>query len=201
MRREDVSELLHEAVGKVGLKQRHFLQHGVGAAFHGEEERHFVGAELIDHQEGVFAVALGDIVDIAMHVFTRHRQMLKLCQNMTTDLRQHRRAIAADVKDLLAFFRREGIEARGEDRQLAGAAGGFKQAIRVGIVARRGVGVDVAHASDVIVVMGVAAIVLNIIVLDAVVVEAAEDLFRRGAEINPEVVHQPQLAVFVNLRK
>jgi hypothetical protein len=35
------------------------------------------------------------------------------------------------------------------------------------------------------VVVGVAAVVLNIIVFDAVVVEAAEDLFRRGAEVNP----------------
>ena len=136
-----------------------------------------------------------------MHVLTRHRQVLKLGENMATDLRQHRRVIATDVKDLLAFFRRKGIEARGEYRQLAGAAGGFKQAIRVGIVARRGIGIDVAHAGDVIVVMGVAAIVLNIIFFDTVVVEAAEDLFRRGAEVNPEVVHQPQLAVFVNLRK
>jgi hypothetical protein len=35
------------------------------------------------------------------------------------------------------------------------------------------------------VIVGVAAIVLNIIFFDTVVVEAAEDLFRRGAEINP----------------
>jgi hypothetical protein len=55
---------------------------------------------------------------------------------MAADFGQHRRLVGADVKHLLAFFRREGIEARGEYRQLAGAAGGFKQAIRVGVVAR-----------------------------------------------------------------
>lgn len=69
MRREDVAELLHKAVGKVRLKQRDFLQHRVGAPLHGEEERHFVGAELVDHQEGVFAILLGDIVNIAVHIF------------------------------------------------------------------------------------------------------------------------------------
>jgi hypothetical protein len=88
MRRENVAQLLHKAVGEVGFEQRHFLQHRVGAALHGEEERHFVGAELVDHQERVFAVALGDVVNIPVHIFARHRQVGEFAQNMTADFGQ-----------------------------------------------------------------------------------------------------------------
>ena len=75
VRREGVTELLHKAVGEVWLEQGDFFQHRVGASLHGEEERHFVGAELIDHQESVFAILFGDIVNIAVHIFTGHRQI------------------------------------------------------------------------------------------------------------------------------
>ena len=200
VRREDVTQLLHKAVGEVRLKQRHFLQHRVGAALHGKEERHFIGAELVDHQEGVFPVLLGDVVNIAVHILARHRQMVELGENMAANFGQHVRAVGADVEHLLAFFRREGIEAHGKHRQLAGAARGFKQAVRVGVVARRGIGIHVAHAGDVIMIVGMATVVAHILIFNPFVVEAAEDLLRRGAEVNAEVVHQRQLAVFINLR-
>ena len=103
MRREDVAELLHKAVGKVRFKQRHFLQHRVGSPLHGEEERHFVGAELVDHQEGVFAILLGDIVNIAVHIFPGHRQMLELGEDMAADLGQYLRLVGANVKHLWRF--------------------------------------------------------------------------------------------------
>ena len=200
MRREDVTQLLHKAVGEVRLKQRHFLQHRVGAALHGKEERHFIGAELVDHQEGIFSVLLGDVVNIAVHVLARNRQMAEFGENMAANFGQHFRLVGADVEHLLAFFRRESIEAHGEHRQLAGATRGFKQAVRVGVVARRGIGIHVAHAGDVIMIVSVAAIVADIFIFNPLVVEAAEDLLRRGAEVDAEVVHQRQLAVFINLR-
>ncbi len=201
MRREDVAQLLHKAVGKVGFEQRHFLQHRVGAALHGEEERHFVGAELVDHQEGIFAVAFGDVVNIPVHILARHRQVSELGQNMTADLRQHLRLVGADVKHLLLFLCREGIKAHRKNGQFARAAGGFKQAIRVGVVARWGIGLDIAHAGDVIVVMRVTTVVLHVFVLHPVVVELAENLFWRHAEIDTQVVHQRQLAVFIDTGK
>ena len=198
MRREDVTQLLHKAVGEVRFEQRYFLQHRVGAALHSEEERHFVGAELVDHQEGIFAVALGDVVNVPVHILARHRQVSELGQNMTTDLRQHLRLIGADVKHLLLFLCREGIEAHRKNGQLARAAGGFKQAIRIGVIARRRIGIDIAHAGDVIVVMRVTAIVLNVFVLYAVIVEFAEDLLWRYAQIDPQMVNHRQLAVFID---
>lgn len=49
-------------------------------------------------------------------------------------------------------------------------------------------------------IVGVATVVAHILIFNPFVVEAAEDLLRRGAEVNAEVVHQRQLAVFINLR-
>ncbi|MNS98556.1 hypothetical protein D3C72_1329260 [compost metagenome] len=190
MRRESRAQLLHKAVGEVRFEQGHFAKHGVGAAFHRKEERHFVGAELVDHQEGVFAVALGDIVNIAMHVLTRDRQICELAQNMTTDLGQHLRLVGADIKDLLIFLRREGVQTYGKHRQFARAAGRFKQTIRIGVVARRGIGFNVAHAFDVIVIVGVTAIVLHVSVVHALVVELAQDLLRRDTQVDPQMIHQ-----------
>lgn len=46
-----------------------------------------------------------------------------------------------------------------------------------------------------------ATVVLNVFILHAIVVELAEDLFWRDAEIDSQVVHQRQLAVFVNTGK
>ena len=201
MRREGVPQFLHKAVGKVWLEQRHFLQHGVGTALQGEEERHFVSAEFIDHQEGVFAVLLGNIVDIAVHVLARHRQVFEFGQDMATNLGQHVRLVGADVKHLLAFFRREGVETHRKHRQLARAAGRFKQTFRVGVVSRWGIGIHVAHAVHVVVVMGVATVVLHITVFDALVIELAEDLLRRFAKVNAQMVDQRQLALFINARK
>ncbi|MNV04304.1 hypothetical protein D3C71_945950 [compost metagenome] len=78
MRRESRAQLLHKAIGEVRFEQRHSTEHRVGTALHGEEERHFVGAEFVDHQEGVFSVTLGDIVNIAVHILARHRQIFEL---------------------------------------------------------------------------------------------------------------------------
>lgn len=118
MRRENVAQLLHKAVGEVGFEQRHFLQHRVGTALHGEEERHFVGAELVDHQERVFAVALGDVVNVPVHVFARHRQVGEFAQNMTTDLRQNLRLVGADVEYLLLFLGWEGVQTHSKTASL-----------------------------------------------------------------------------------
>ena len=120
---------------------------------------------------------------------------------MTADLRQHLRLIGADVKHLLLFLCREGIEAHRKNGQLARAAGGFKQAIRIGVIARWRIGIDIAHAGDVIVVMRVTAIVLNVFVLHAVIVKFAEDLLWRYAQIDPQMVNQRQLAVFIDTGK
>ena len=50
-------------------------------------------------------------------------------------------------------------------------------------------------------IVRVAAIVLHVFVLHAIVVKLAEDLLWRHAEIDAQMVHQRQLAVFVNTGK
>ena len=127
--------------------------------------------------------------------------MLELGEDMAADLGQYLRLVGANVKHLLALFRRESIETHGENRQLAGAAGGFEQAVRVGVIARRGVGIDIAHAGDIVVIVGMAAVVQDIAIANPFVIEAAEDLLRRAAEIDAQMIDQLQLAVGVNLRE
>ncbi|MNV04305.1 hypothetical protein D3C71_945960 [compost metagenome] len=120
---------------------------------------------------------------------------------MATDFGQHVRLVGADIKDLLIFLCRESVEAYGKHRQFARAAGGFKQTIRVSVIACWGIGLDITHAFNVIMIVGVTAIVLHVGVVDTLVVELAEDLLRRDAKIDPQMVHQLELAVFINTRK
>ena len=109
---------------------------------------------------------------------------------MTTNLGQHVGLIGADIKDLLVFFRLESVQPHGEHRQLTRAAGGFEQAIRVSVIAGRGIGLNVPDASHVIVIVGVAAIVAHIFIFDAFIIECAEDLFRGLAQFDAQMVHQ-----------
>ncbi len=118
-----MTKFLHCPIGKVRTENFHFFQHCIGATFQGEEERHFVGAELVDHQKRIFAVLLSDVVNIAVHVFTGDRQMLKFRQNMSTDLRQYLWLVGANIKDLLVFFGFEGVQAHGENRELTCTTG------------------------------------------------------------------------------
>ncbi|MDI8954276.1 hypothetical protein MJO10_29530, partial [Salmonella enterica subsp. enterica serovar Anatum] len=41
-------------------------------------------------QKGIFTVLLRNIVDIAMHIFSRHWQIVEVRQNMPTDFSQYR---------------------------------------------------------------------------------------------------------------
>ncbi len=49
--------------------------------------------------------------------------------------------------------------------------------------------------------MGVTTIVAHIVIFDAIVIQLAKDLLRRFAQINPQMVHQRQFAIFNNTRE
>lgn len=198
---EQMAEFLHRTVGKMRAEEFYFFQHRIGTPFDIKEEWHLVGAKFIDHQEGVFAVFFRDIVDIPVHVFPGNRQIFKIGQNMAADFSQDFRLIGADIKHLLIFLCCESVETYREYRQLTGAAGGFKQSIRVSVITCGGVGFDVTHAVNIIIIVGVAAIVAYIVIFDAIVIQFAEDLLRRFAQINPQMVDQRQFAVFINARE
>jgi hypothetical protein len=88
--------------------------------------------------------------------------MGELAKNMAAKRAQHLRLVGADIKHLLAGGGDKGVQTYGEDRQFAGTAGGFKQTIRVGIVARRCIRIHIAHAGDVIMIVPVTPIVAHI---------------------------------------
>ncbi|MNC21801.1 hypothetical protein D3C75_697860 [compost metagenome] len=124
--------------------------------------------------------------------------MGELAENMTTNLGQYLGLVGTDVKHLLLLLSFKGIQTHGKYRQLARAAGGFKQPIRVGVIARRGVRVDFAHPGNVVMIVGVAAVMQHIAVLDPLIVQLAEDLFRGHAKIDTQMVHQLQLAALID---
>ncbi len=185
-----MTKFLHCPVGEVRTENFHFFQHRIGAAFQGEEERHFVGAELVDHQKRIFAVLLSDVVNIAVHIFTGDRQMLEFCQNMTADLRQHLWLVGADVKDLLVFFGFEGVQTHGKDRELACTTGRFKQPIRVGVIACGRVCVDISDTGNVVVIVRVTPVVANIVISNTLVIQFAQDLLRGLAQFDTQMVNQ-----------
>lgn len=135
--RRQMAQALHQPIGQVVWQQRQLVEAGVHTAFQGEEARHLIGAELVDHHEGVFAVHLGDVEDIAVHVLTGHRQVFELAQHVAAQFGQHRGVVGADIEHLLFAFFLEGVEPHREHRQLAGAAGGLVQAAFVGVEAGR----------------------------------------------------------------
>ncbi len=112
--------------------------------------------------------------------------MLELSEDMTADLGQYLRLVGANVKHSAGAFPPGKYRDARRKRQRAGAAGGFEQAVRVGVIARRGVGIDIAHAGDIVVIVGMAAVVQDIAIANPFVIEAVEDLLRRAAEIDAQ---------------
>ncbi|MNN66320.1 hypothetical protein D3C81_1818890 [compost metagenome] len=125
-----------------------------------------------------------------MHVLAGDRQVFELCQNMTADLRQHLWLIGTDIKHLLIFLGFKGVEAHRKHRQFSRATGRFKQPIRVGVIACGGIGFDISDAGNVIVIVRVTPVVMHIVIFNAFVIKFAEDLLRRLAKFDTQMVDQ-----------
>ena len=125
-----------------------------------------------------------------MHVFTRHRQVFKISQNMAPDFSQHFWFIGADVKHFVLFFCHKGIEAHGKYGELSGTARGFKQAAWVGVKARWGSSVYITYTLGIIFIRGLALVMEHIFRFYALVIELAKDLFRRHTQIDTQMVDQ-----------
>lgn len=107
-----LAELAH-ALGQVrgqqaGQNLHHPVSHptqaqpfepAVDAALQCERGRYTCGAEAVDQQKAVLAVALADVVGIAVDVLTGNRQALEAGQQLATDRREAVGAVAADVED------------------------------------------------------------------------------------------------------
>ena len=98
-----------------------------------------------DQQEGILAVARGDVIGVAVDVFPGDRQVLEAGKDVPPDCGQLVRVVAADVEHRRLGLGREGVQPHREDGQLAGAARGLVQAARVGVEPGRGLGV---HGAD-----------------------------------------------------
>jgi hypothetical protein len=70
-----------------------------------------------------------------------------------------------------------------------------------GVVTRRSVGIDLAHTAYVVMIMGMTTIVKHVFVFYPIVIQLAEDLLWRDAQLNTKVIHQLEFAVFVDARK
>jgi hypothetical protein len=139
VRGQQAGQHLHHPVGHPAQAQP--LEPAIDAALQRERGRHAGGAEAVDQQEAVLAVAFADVIGIAVDVLTGNRQALEAGQQLAPDRGEAVGAVAADVEDFGGLLL-EGVQAHREHRQLAGRSGGLEVAAGVGIEARRGIGID-----------------------------------------------------------
>ena len=196
VRRQHVGCALAQAVGEVFQAQ--FFAQAVDAVFPAEEGGDVFAAEAVDDEVGVAAVALGDVVAVAVHVFAGNGQVLEVFQDVAAQFGQGVGVVRADVIDLLAFGFGEGVDAYRKDDEASCRAGGFIEAARVVVVTRGGVGVDVAHAVLVFVVGGLAAGGGDVGVCVVAALQAVQQAFRMLAEVDAEVVDEFEFAVFID---
>ena len=135
-----------------------------------------------------------------MDVLAGNRQAWQFGQQVTAHFGQIVRVVAADVEHRARLLG-EGVQAHGEQAQLAGRAGGLEQARRVGVEARRGVGVDIAHVLAVARVGSLGVFfVAHLLRRVVAVLQAGEDLLGAVAQLDPQVIDQLQRAVILHLR-
>ena len=196
MRRQHVGSALADAVREVFNAQ--FFAEAVDAVFPAEKGGDVFAAEAVDDEVGVAAVALGDVVAVAVHVFAGDGQVFEVFEDVAAQFGQGVGVMRTDVIDLLAFGLGEGVDAYREDDEAACRAGGLKKATRVVVVTRGGVGVDVAHAVLVFVVGGLAAGGGDVGVCVVAALQAVQQAFRVLAEVDAKMIDQFEFAVFVH---
>ena len=104
---------------------------------------------MADQQEGVLAIARGDVIGVAVDVLPGDRQVLETRQDMAADFGQLVRVVGADVEDRGLGLGHERVQSHRKDGQLAGTARGLVQPPGIGVEARRGLGVDRADMGGV----------------------------------------------------
>ena len=196
--RQQLHRKLQQAVADPAQAQA--LEERIDPALQRKGGRHPRGAEAVDQQEGVLAVLLADVIGVAVDVLTGHRQRGQRGQQVAAHGGEVVGVIAADVEHHRVLLG-EGVQAHGEQRQLAGRARGLVQARRVGVVARRGGCIDIAHVRGVGLVRGGLARVVDDVgggVLAGL--QAGEDVLRRLPQFDAQVVDQAQHPVIAQLR-
>ena len=197
----------------VGQPPGHRLQHAVGqaaqapplapavdAALQGECRWHAVGAEAVDQQEGVLAVAVADIEGVAMQVLAADRQPLEGGQQVASHGRQVVRIVAADVEHG-GFVLLERIQPYREHGQPPRASRRLVQARRIGVVARRRRRIHLSHVGRIAAVGGRAGGIAGDVRRRVVArLQPRQDLLRRVAQGDAEMIDQPQHAVVAHLR-
>ncbi|EHM54844.1 hypothetical protein HMPREF9080_01073 [Cardiobacterium valvarum F0432] len=196
VRGQGVGHALDEAVAAC-CRQVQFGRPAVEGVFPAEEVRDVFAAKAVDDEVGVAAVAFGDVVAVTVHVFAGDGQVFEGAEDVAAQVGEGVGVVCADVVGLLARGFGKGVNAHGEDDKAAGRTGGLIEAAAVVVVARGGVGVDVAHAGLVFVVGGLAACRLDVGVRVVAVLQAVEQGFGVAAEVKAEVVDEFKLAVFV----
>lgn len=196
VRRQEVGGGLCEAVGKVVRQEAYAAREAVNTAFQTKKGGHAMGSKLADDEEGVTAMAMGNIVEVAVQVFAGDGQFRKFGEDVTTDGSEVRGVVGADVEDLFARGFGEGVDAYGENEVFASRAGSPIKAGRVIVVAcgRRRVNV----ANDGFVVAGRATLVgTTVNVGKAAIFEIGEYFFGIFAKFDPQVIDKFEFALVI----
>ena len=134
-----------------------------------------------------------------MDVFAGNRQAFKFAQGGAADVGQFINIVGADVEHRGLLLLREGVQADGENHQLARATGRLVMTRRVGIETRGCRLVHLAHMVAIGVVMSFACVLRDVFSLIVMALKISQDFFGRVAQVYAQMVDQLQFALFVDL--
>src|ERR1700694_711510 len=100
MIRQQLTHELQQAVGQVLRQERQSFEKLVASALHVEEGRQPSGSEFLNHQEGIFAVFLGNVESASVHILASYWQVREVAQDAATQPSQLGWIIRPDVVDL-----------------------------------------------------------------------------------------------------
>ena len=195
--RDEGEQLLRDRVGDRRAHPGQLREDSVGPALEREHAHQGAGAGVLEGDVGVLAVPGREVEGVRAHVLAGDRQRSVGGEESSAQGLEIGGPVGADVEGGLVRLEREGAGAHREHHDLARAAGGFVEELRVRVVAGRGVG-ELSHVLGVVGAGGVRRRRGHVGVAPLAALEAVQDVRGIRAEVDPEMVHQVYAAGLVD---
>ena len=180
--------------GTIG-EARYLLKPAIKRCLDAIEPRQEIGAQVLDEQKRVLAVAVGPIEPALVHILTHLGELAALRKQAPADLVELLGVIGAHIEHLLRLGLVKGIDPHRKDRQLSRAAARLVKPALVRIESGRRWLVDLAHALNVLGVRGQATVEGCSLQIKPTRVEVAQYLLGGLSQLNAQVIHQLKLTL------
>ena len=135
-----------------------------------------------------------------MHVLAHLGQLITLCEKASADVVELLRFIGANIEDLLGFGLVEGIDPHRKHSKLPRTATGLVQAPSIRIKSRGCRRINFTYALNVFGIRGQRTIEGHCFGIEADLIQIGQNLFGSLAQRNPQMIHQLELSLLVQLR-